>query len=402
MADRPPTILCLASYEKGAPFLRESKRLGCRVLLLTVTSLEQAAWPRESIDEIYHMQSLDDEAAVINGVSYLLRAQPIDRIVPLDEYDVALAAALREHLRIPGLSATETRYLRDKLAMRMGAATRGIPVPEFTPAFNDEAVRAYIDRVPPPWLVKPRAEASTIGIARADSADELWALLSALGDRRSFQLIERYVPGDVYHVDSIIVAGSVPFAVVSRYGRPPLDVFHHGGSALTRMLPEGSPDDTALQELNRRVIAALGPPNGITHMEFIKGEDGQFRFLEVAARVGGAYISDAIELATGINLWTEWARIECAGAAGSYALPKRRHEYAGVIIALARQESPDTSAYRDPEIAVRLEKQHHVGFIVRSPDAERVDALLEDYAARFAADFLASLPPFTERPPSHT
>ncbi len=32
---RPPTVLCIASYEKGQEFMRECKRLGCRVLLLT-------------------------------------------------------------------------------------------------------------------------------------------------------------------------------------------------------------------------------------------------------------------------------------------------------------------------------------------------------------------------------
>src|SRR5581483_2035873 len=99
-------------------------------------------------------------------------------------------------------------------------------------------------------------------------------------------------PGEVYHVDSIIAGGEVVFAVASKYGRPPLDVFHEGGIALTRMVPRGSDDERALQELNRRVIAAVEPADGVTHMEFIKAAaDGRFYFLEVAARVGGAYIS---------------------------------------------------------------------------------------------------------------
>ena len=44
------TILCLASYEKGQEFLRECKRQGCIVYLLTTKDLEHADWPRESID----------------------------------------------------------------------------------------------------------------------------------------------------------------------------------------------------------------------------------------------------------------------------------------------------------------------------------------------------------------
>jgi hypothetical protein len=288
----------------------------------------------------------------------------------------------------------------------MRAHERGIPVPEFVPVFNDARIRSYLSAVPGPWLLKPRAEASTIGIARIMAPDELWPQLDALGDRRSYHLLERYMPGEVYHVDSVIAGGAVAFAVASKYGRPPLDVFHEGGIALTRMLPRYSDDDLALQELNRRAIEALEPADGVTHMEFIKAAaDGRFYFLEVAARVGGAYISDVIEAATGLNPWKEWAKIEVASAgypaARPYRVPEHRDGYGGVIISLARQEAPDTSAYLDPEIVWRLEKPHHVGFIVVSPDAGRVWALLDLYSARFAADFAATLPPYTSRPPSH-
>ena len=55
----------------------------------------------------------------------------------------------------------------------------------------------------------------------------------------------------------------------------------------------------------------MGFVRGVTHAEFLRADsDGKFYFIEVAARVGGAFISDVIEAATGINLWREWARLE--------------------------------------------------------------------------------------------
>ena len=103
--------------------------------------------------------------------------------------------------------------------------------------------------------------------------------------------------------------------------------------------------------------------NGVSHAEFIKSSaDGQFYFLEVAARVGGAYIADTVELATGVNPWVEWARLEVAQARGEeYKLPPLKDLYAAAVISLARQEMPDLSAYTDPEIAYRLQKSHHAG-----------------------------------------
>jgi biotin carboxylase len=123
---------------------------------------------------------------------------------------------------------------------------------------------------------------------------------------------------------------------------------------------------------------------------------GHFYFLECAARVGGAYISEMVETASGINLWREWARIEIAGGKETYQLPSTRDDYAGIILSLARQEEPDTSAYNDPEIALRLKRKHHAGLVLRSPDQERVQSLLRAYAERFAVDFLAIEPPGTK------
>ena len=65
----------------------------------------------------------------------------------------------------------------------------------------------------------------------------------------------------------------------------------------------------------------------------------------------------------------------------------------GLLVSLARQEWPDTSQFADPEIVWRMEKEHHVGLIVRSPSAGRVRELLDDYIARVARDYHASAPP---------
>ena len=112
---------------------------------------------------------------------------------------------------------------------------------------------------------------------------------------------------------------------------------------------------------------------GVSHAEFIRARsDGHFYFLECAARVGGAYISEMVEVATGINLWREWARIEIAGGKEPYRLPAVRGDYAGLILSLARQEDPDTSAYNDPEIALRLKRRHHAGLVLRSSDPARI------------------------------
>jgi hypothetical protein len=109
--------------------------------------------------------------------------------------------------------------------------------------------------------------------------------------------------------------------------------------------------------------------------------------------VGGANIVELVEAATGLNLWAEWAKVEIAGGKAPYDPPPVREEYAGLLVSLAKQEWPDTSAYDDAEIVWRMKRKNHVGLFVRSPDRARVSALLDDYVRRIGQDFLATAPP---------
>ncbi len=391
---RPLTFLCITTYVKGQEFMRECKRHGCRVLLLTAEKLRDADWPRDSLDNTFYLPADIPLADIVPAVSHLARTQKIDRIVALDEYDMETAATLREHLRVPGMGLTTMRYFRDKLAMRMKALDGNVRVPDFVPAFNHGDIRYYLEHVPGPWVLKPRQEASAIGITKIHAGEELWPLLEQLGDKQSSFLLEQFVPGDVYHVDSVVSENEVVFANVSKYGKAPMNVAQGGGVFTTFTVARGSEEDSGLRQINRDLIAALGLVRGVAHTEFIRANaDGHFYFLECAARVGGAYINEMIEAATGLNLWREWARIEVAGEDGTYKLPAVREDYAGVILSLARQENPDTSGYKDPEVSLRIKKHHHAGLILRSRDPGRVPALLESYAQRFAEEFMAVEPP---------
>lgn len=390
--ERQLTILCLASYEKGADFMRECYDQGCRVLLLTHSKLADAAWPHDAIDNIFYMPDMYNRQDVLYGVSYLARTAQIDRIVALDDFDVETAAALREHLRVPGMGDTTARYFRDKLAMRVKAQDEKINVPPFVPVINYDQVRQFLAQTAPPWVLKPRSEASSVGIKKLHNAQEFWDALDLLGDRQSFYVLEQYIKGEVYHVDAIVGERKVVFAQASRYNTPPLDLSQGGGVSISRTLPRPSADAKALRKLNRKLLKKMRFVRGVTHTEFIKGDDGAWYFLETAARVGGANLAEMIEAATGVNLWREWAKIEIAGGKDAYTPPEPREDHAGIILSLARQEWPDIAAYDAPEVVWRLHKRHHAGLIVASPDVERVDELLHNYAERFAHDFLAVQP----------
>lgn len=396
---RMPTFLCIASYFKGGEFLVQCKAAGAKVFLLTDKKLENEAWPHQAIDEYFYMESKQlgewDMKNLIKGLAYTMRSKKIDRIVALDDFDIEKAAELREHFRIPGMGQTTYRHFRDKLAMRMKAQEAGIPVPAFSSLFNDEDVNNYADTVPAPWVVKPRSEASATGIKKVHSKDELWNVLHELGDERDLFLIEKFTPGDVYHVDSLSVNGKFEFIRGSRYLDTPMEVAHGGGIFRTITVEFGSDDAKGLEAINTKLMKAFGMNYSASHSEFIKSkEDGQFYFLETASRVGGAHIAEMVEASSGINLWGEWAKMEVALATGqTYKLPKVENNYSGLIVSLAREQYPNTSSFTDKEIWWRMNsKEYHIGFIVKSASQARVLELLDKYAGRIANEFHAALP----------
>jgi len=148
-----------------------------------------------------------------------------------------------------------------------------------------------------------------------------------------------------------------------------------------------------LEKLNQGLLSAFKYENGVSHAEFLQSDaDGKFYLLEVAARVGGAYIANVLEYACNFNLWREWAKLETATKEKPYKLPKLRKEFAGIALALANTEDPDTSNYTHPEIVYRVKKPRHVGLIFHSPSQKRIDELLSVYSDRITNDFLATAP----------
>ena len=403
-ANRPLNIVCLATYFKGVDFIRECKAHGCNVILITKEKMLREDWPRESLDDLIAVPNDAGPPLFIDLLAFLARKAPVDRVIALEEFDVVTAALMREHLCLPGLSSSNAKVFRDKLSMAVHSQRAGINLPEFVPLVNRDEVREFMENVPGPWIIKPRSDVSAIGIKKVVDPAEVWRTMDEMNEREnlreraSYYLLARFVSGEVFHVDSVVNDGKVVFAGTNQYGRPPMQVAHQGGAYISRTLPRGSADEKTLLSINKKLVQALGLERGATHAEFIKSDaDGKFYFLEIASRVGGAYIAEVLEAASGINLWREWARLEISDGKGPTKITPLRKEYAGIILSLAKQEEPDTSGYVDEEIIYRVKKRHHAGLIVRAPRLERVNELLDEYGRRFVEDFVAVAPP-PERP----
>lgn len=221
-----------------------------------------------------------------------------DRIFARHEQLIMPAATLREEFGIPGMRRAAALNFRDKVAMKRAVERTGVRVPRFVPAGHAGADAA-------PWrgktIVKPRDGAASQGVELFDSFGEARAsVLSRSGaDRGSQRMyeLEEYLSGPIWHVDGFLCDGEPVIAQPSRYVGTCLG-FANGA-------PLGSVQlsNPRLEQMAVQCVEALGGKTVTFHLEAIETE-GEFVFLEVAARCGGGYIVDAIEARHGVHLHT--------------------------------------------------------------------------------------------------
>lgn len=368
------------------------------VYLVTSEKTREEAWPHDDLEDIFYMPGKDgrkwDMNTLIGGAAHLFRSRKIDRIIALDDYDVWKAARLREEFRIPGMGDSTARHFYDKLAMRIEARDAGLPVPGFTGLFNDDTIKEFLSTSEGPWLTKPRRDAGSLGIRKIMTPEAFWKWSDDSDDQRHEYLLEEYRPGIICHVDSLNYEDQTLFTRCSQYLDAPFDVAHGGGIFQSKTL--GAKDALAkkLAVLNTKVLAAFGLRHGPSHSEYIVRDGGkEILFLETSARCGGAHLTDMVEAASGVSLWTEWANIEhCVLTGKPYHLPLIDELQAGIIVTLSKYDVPDYEKFTDEEIWWKLHKKHHIGFIFQHKTGKRIDELLGNYAQRIREEYSTTVP----------
>ena len=135
------TILCIATYFKGEAFLRECRRQGCRVLLLTADSLADAAWPRDAIDEIHTIRARPTEADSAGAVTTIARTACARAGSPRSTTSTSRPRrCCASTFRCRASAGRPRSRFRDKLAMRVTARDARPARARVHGVFNDQAV----------------------------------------------------------------------------------------------------------------------------------------------------------------------------------------------------------------------------------------------------------------------
>lgn len=242
-----------------------------------------------------------ENAEVLNLISKAHQYYKFSKIIALSEGDLLRAAKVRKLLKIPGESAEDLIYFRDKDLMKKLAICHGVRVAAHKKVETVTECMSFMRGHGFPIILKPidgRGSASTYQIS-----DEK-ALKDAFNQINSFPLLlEQYIKADMYHIDGIVVAGKVKLCSPARYVNNCLD-FVHGADLGSYVLMPENPLRKKLIDFATYLLECVFPTPKLSlfHIEVFVDPDGQLTLCEIAARLGGNSINKEVLLAYGVDL----------------------------------------------------------------------------------------------------
>ncbi len=269
---------------------------------------------RECLTDYLQVRSLWDEQAVVGEVRTFLRGRGVDRVECLWEPGMGVAARLRQALGVPGLNPEQTVAFRDKQRMKEVLDAAGIRTPHHYRARNEAEVRAALEKIGYPAIIKPIAGAGSADTYRVNDAQEAGRAIQAVKHVTEVS-VEEYIDGEEYTYDTVTAKGRILYENVAWYRPKPL---------VARLNPWISAQAIALRdieapeikvgvELGHRVIAALGFESGFTHMEWYRKPDGEAVFGEIGGRSPGGRLTHGMNYSCDIDLFRGWAEAVCHG-----------------------------------------------------------------------------------------
>jgi len=236
----------------------------------------------------------------------------IDRLFGAYEQLQGPLAEVRRRLGIPGMTPEVAARFRDKNLMKDVFHANGVPCARHSLAESADDAVAFANKVGYPVVVKPPAGAGSIATFKADDEASLRDAVSKAAPRHGDPaLIEEFIQGDEYSLETISIRGHAVWHSLTHYYPNPLDVVRNKWIQWCVVSPrevhDAKYDD--IRAAGTKALKALGMETGLSHMEWFRRKDGSIAISEVAARPPGAQITTLNSRAYDIDFVKAWCKV---------------------------------------------------------------------------------------------
>lgn len=334
-------------------FVRALKAVGARVTAIGESPLE--AFDNELrrwLDGYERVRSVTDTQALHDAVKRVQAREWVDRLEATVEAHILPVAHVREACTIPGTTTRTAWLCRDKPAMKEVLREAGVACAQSTGASSPEEVRAFVEKVGYPVILKPRDAAGASGTFKVTNDEELAAAIPATYvDRGASVAVEEFIEGHEGFYDTLCVDGHVVHDFVCHYFPGVLEAMRErwiSPQVVVTNRIEGE-HYQQVRAMGAQVNAALGIHTSATHMEWFFGPKG-LKFSEIGCRPPGVRVWDLYGAANDLDLYLEWAKLVVHGATD--ARPSRA--YSSGMVALRPDKDGVVDRYEGLE---RLQKE---------------------------------------------
>lgn len=250
----------------------------------------------------------NDTAALVRFLGQQHEILRFDGVLTICDYYVDTVAEVARALRLPQSFPAGVARVRRKHLVREALQQGGLPNPRFEVTRSWHETREAASRVGYPLVLKPSDLASSAFVRLVQDETQLREAFEALErfpqnfrqqEREPLWLLEEFMGGEEVSVEACTFRGDTTIVGITDKSLTGHPYFIEDG----HMFPAALDADTtrAVHELVRDALEAVGFDHGISHTEVKLTPQGP-RIVEINPRLGGNYIAELVERATGIDL----------------------------------------------------------------------------------------------------
>ncbi len=227
------------------------------------------------------------EERYIQRIEEISARESIDVIFPSYDAEVYVFSKNKERLAARGIVTVVADYeslvpILDKSLTLQVAKDVGFPIPSTHVVADYGDIKDTVDRIGPPWVIKPRCSAHCIGLKVTSDPEELEAAFRKLSLDQERPLIQEYIPHVtrrnfylVVNRESEIVSMVSPEVLRTRRGR-----VNNPGAAVvsTHKIP--------FTDQVRALVRELGVWGCMTLQTLVDSRDGKLKLMEINPRLG--------------------------------------------------------------------------------------------------------------------
>jgi len=306
---RVPSILFINSGSSIKAFtLEKAKGMGLETILVK----DRLEWEGSYVDHFIQADTYNHKE-VLAEVTNFQRGHDIGGVVTFWERDVLLASRVSQRLGLPGLDIRSAQRARDKYLMRRTLARHGLPGPRFKRVENLKDFRDGLEEIGFPAVLKPLSGAGGKNVVKIDWAEArelentfetLYRLSHPSHDPLFCHnpgkfLLEEYMEGDEVSVEGFICGDMIHLVAITDKSPLKGPYFIESGDVMpslhSRELQE------RIKVITEEGVRALGYRNCGIHGE-LRLTEGEPRIIEIAARLGGDYLCDFVEMIYDVDM----------------------------------------------------------------------------------------------------